>query len=107
MKTFAYMRFAVLAVVFLGVGTALAESDTEPPLGLPLISTTATTSSATAVPVTTYQTIVPSATATANQQAVDDAETGSEIVILSVLSLVSGIGLFLIKKYFDIKRYSL
>ena len=81
---------------------------TEPPLGLPdfeedTTTVVAETESATATATATY-----SATRTATtQEAVDDAEVGSEIIMLVIFSLVGGTGIFLVKKYFDLQRYNL
>jgi LPXTG-motif cell wall-anchored protein len=97
--------FCVILALVLGgffVSAALAQ-DTEPPLGLPLIdSSTATTTATSESTVTTYSTVTPT-----TQAVVDNAETGSEIYILAGLSVLAGTGLFLIKKYFDLKKSSL
>jgi len=99
--------FVFVALLFVGT-SVLAESDTEPPLGLPLLNTTPT-STATSNYVSTYTTATPgySLTVVTSQEAIDEAETGPNLVVLSILSLIAGIGFFLIKKYFDEKRYSL
>jgi hypothetical protein len=96
----------ILALVLGGffVSAALAQ-DTEPPLGLPLVDSptpTATVSVTSVSNITTYSTVTPT-----TQEVVDNAETGSEIYILSGLSVLAGTGLFLIKKYFDLKKSSL
>lgn len=98
----------VFVIILLSAGSVLAATDTEPPLGLPLLSSTPTATSTTGS-VTTYTTATPtySVTVVSAQDAVDDAETGPSLIILSILSFVAGIGFFLIKKYFDQKRYSL
>lgn len=84
------------------MSAALAQ-DTEPPLGLPLVnSPTATATTTSESTVTTYSTVTPT-----TQEVVDNAETGSEIYILIGLSVLAGTGLFLIKKYFDLKKSSL
>lgn len=89
------------AVLYFGVSHAQV---TEPPINLPIFSPTPTaTVNSNAV---TFLTVTPTPTATTSQF-VDDAETGSEIYFLAFFSLVAGIGLFFIKKYFDIKRYSI
>lgn len=103
--------FAIFSTAKLALAT-----DTEPPLGLPIIdnedttvvsSPTTTTNNPTTV--TTYSTVTPTTTLSpvSAQEAIDDADTGSEVIILSLLSLVAGSGLFMIKKYLDQKRYSL
>jgi cytochrome bd-type quinol oxidase subunit 2 len=110
MKNFSKIRLLVFVAILFSAGSVLAATDTEPPLGLPLVSSTATaTAISTAGSVTTYLTATPtySVTVVSAQDAVDDAETGPSLIILSILSLVAGIGFFLIKKYFDLKRYSL
>lgn len=80
--------------------------DTEPPLGLPTID-----EEETVTPTATYtytstatQTVTPTAS---TQEVIDDAEVGSEIVLLVILSVVGGLGIFLIKKYFDTRSYNL
>lgn len=88
--------------------------ETEPPYDLPLVDSTGTAtptatsttrSYSTQTPIVTYYTTT---TATVNEiTAEDEAETGAEIYILGALSLVAGFGIFFIKKYFDIKRYSI
>ena len=109
MKYRPLFTFLLFAAVLFGAGSVLAQSDTEPPLGLPLLSSTATTTASTTNgSVTTYATITPTYSVTVtSQDAVDEAETGPNLIILSILSLIAGIGFFLIKKYFDEKRYSL
>jgi hypothetical protein len=82
--------------------------DTEPPLGLPSAIIEEDTDSSTAITTYTSATATRTATkTTTTQEAVDDAEVGSEIVMLIILSVVGGLGIFLIKKYFDLKRYQL
>lgn len=110
--------FGLLAFILLGSIRVMAQT-TEPGANLPLLpdsstSTTATTYTASATPYSSYSTqgtdVTYGTTATpvtTTQTAVDDAQTGSEVVFLAVLSVTGGIGLFLIKKYFDFKRYSL
>ena len=108
MKYLVKIRLLFFAIVLLSATSVLAQSDTEAPLGLPLISSTPTPTS-TGQGVTTYTTVTPSysLTVAASQTAVDEAQTGPNLIILSILSLIAGIGFFLIKKYFDRKRYSL
>lgn len=111
MKYKAGVTFLLFAVALFVATTVLAQADTEPPLGLPLLSSTPTVSATatTAESVTTLITATPtySLTVVSSQTAVDEAETGPNLIILSILSLIAGIGFFFIKKYFDLKRYSL
>jgi len=103
-KIYIIITGALFAVaLFFGVSRAQV---VEPPINLPIYSPSAT---ATVSPdVITYSTVAPTVTQTVTtQQYVDDAETGSEIYFLAFFSLVAGVGLFFIKKYFDIKRYSI
>lgn len=104
-------KFFVLLLTVLVCGIlykiTLAQ-DTEPPLGLPEIETDTQTVTGETTSVTPTATYTYRATRTATtQEAVDDAEVGSEIVMLVVFSLVGGMGIFLVKKYFDLKRYDL
>ncbi len=100
---------AVLLVLFgFGVSRALAQS-TEPGIGLPLLddTVTATVSASYGSTVAAFTTVTAVRTVSSSQQAVDDADTGSEMIVLVILSITGGVGIFLIKKYFDFKRYSL
>jgi len=100
---------AVLLVLFVfGVSRALAQS-TEPGIGLPLLddTVTATVSATYGSTVAAFTTVTTTRTISSSQQAIDDADTGSELIVLLILSITGGIGIFLIKKYFDFKRYSL
>lgn len=86
----------------------ISHAQVEPPINLPIYSPTPTVT--VSADVITYYTVTPTAIATATiaaKEYVDDAETGSEIYFLAFFSLVAGVGLFFIKKYFDIKRYSI
>lgn len=107
------------AFILLSWAKVLAQT-TEPGTNLPLLPgdtattddtyATATTSAPTYSTLTTATAAVVTYTTSAvstTQTAVDDADTGSEFIFLAILSLTGGIGLFLIKKYFDFKRYSL
>ncbi len=113
MKKF-YLFLALLGFILFASARVNAQS-TEPGLGLPLLddgtSATATAGSnySTQTAVTTYSTVTAvAATMTAtSQSAVDDAETGSEVIVLAILSITGGVGIFLIKKFFDFRRYSL
>lgn len=105
-KIYIIITGALFAVaLFFGVSRAQV---VEPPINLPIYSPSTT---ATVSPdAVTYYTVTPAPTVTqtvTTQQYVDDAETGSEIYFLAFFSLVAGVGLFFIKKYFDIKRYSI
>jgi len=87
---------------------SVSHAQTEPPINLPIFSATPTATATISADVITYYTVTPTPVATiASKEFVDDAETGSEIYFLAFFSLVAGIGLFFIKKYFDIKRYSI
>jgi hypothetical protein len=110
------LTIGLLVFVLFGVSKVMAQS-TEPGLGLPLLDDTstavATTTAVANQSTTIYSTITPISGSTTtmlsstNQSAVDDAETGSEMVVLVILSITGGVGIFLIKKYFDFKRYSI
>ena len=95
-------------IVVLGLGATIAHSQTggEPP-GLPTYddspTTTVTADQTTATPPPS-----PTPTVTATVQSFeDDVETGSEIIVLLILSLVGGTGIYLIKRYFETKKYSM
>lgn len=79
---------------------------TEPPLGLPDFEEDTTTVVAETESVTATTTYSATRTPT-TQEAVDDAEVGSEVVMLIIFSLVGGTGIFLVKKYFDLQKYTL
>ncbi|MCX6809917.1 MAG: hypothetical protein NTZ65_04205 [Candidatus Berkelbacteria bacterium] len=105
-----YLLIFVLILGGVSIARVYAETEGEAPLGLPLVSQnasqTASTSTSTQTSTTTYATV--STTAVADSQTVvDNADTGSEIYILAALSLVAGFGLYLIKKYFDLRKYTL
>jgi len=107
------LTLLLLTAVFFSVGRVTAQT-TEPGTNLPLLpdDTTSATTTYTQVPsYSTYQTQTTYSATTSQvsttQSAVDDAETGSELIFLVILSITGGIGLFLIKKYFDFKRYSI
>ncbi len=103
--------FAVMG--FCLIGTAVAYSQSEPPLpGLPVDEETATATTTVSASVEEtvsldYSALVASTATSASQTAVDDAETGPELIALAVFSLIGGFGLFCIKKYFDLKRYEI
>jgi len=95
--------------VMLGLGATVAHSQTggEPP-GLPTYDSSPTATVTVTDTATEPPTATPTPSATASVQSFeDDVETGSEIVVLLILSLVGGTGIFLIKKYFDTKKYSM
>jgi len=107
------LTLGLLVVVLLSAAKVLAQT-TEPGANLPLLpdDSTSQTAVASATAYAAYTTATTSPVYTtsatsATQTAVDDAETGSEVIFLSILSITGGIGIFLIKKYFDFKRYSL
>ncbi len=96
------LSISVLLIVLSLFKMALAQ-DTEPPLGLPALDEDSAT-------VTALESVTATVTRTASattQEAVDDAEVGSEIIALVILSVVGGVGIFLIKRYFDLKSYNL
>jgi hypothetical protein len=107
-------RFVFILTIFTlaMVGTARVYSQTGEPPGLDLpIDGSATADSATATAETSVEAspslVVSETESVTTQEAIDDAETGTEIIILAILSLVGGLGLFSIKKYFDSKKFSI
>jgi len=105
-------RFVFILTIFtlVLVGTARVYSQTGEPPGLDLpIDEESVTASATATVEGSFEaSVIASAEeSVTSQEAIDDADTGTEIVILAILSLVGGFGLFLIKKYFDSKKFSI
>jgi len=91
------------------VARVLAQ-DTEPPLELPIGDTsptaTVTATDTETIPsgVTAFETVTP----TSEQvNAAEEAETGGELYLLSGISLLAGLGLYFIKKYFDLKKHVL
>ena len=92
----------ILALTF-SIG-AIARAQETPPLPLPVDSSTVTDSATDTV---TSYVATPTRTVVSSQQAVDNADTGTEVVFLVGISVLGGIGLFLIKRYFDLKRLSL
>ena len=99
----------VVLLVGLGYLFAFAQSEEAPGFNFPSLDTATETITATAqisaTPTTQYITVTPTRIVT--QTVTDDVETGPEIYILIGLSLVGGLGVFLIKKYFDLKKYEL
>lgn len=100
------MLFALLAA---GFGLVRVNAQPEPPVNLPIYVPSSTPTASADTGVIVYSTVTPvAATATPSSGIfVDDAETGTEIFLLAFLSLVAGVGLFFIKKYLDIKKYSI
>ncbi len=97
---------AVVLFVGLGVLFAHAQSAQPPGFDFPTLDETGTaTVEATATASTVFVTVTP--TKVSAQTVTDDAETGPEVYILIGLSLLGGLGIFSIKKYFDSKKYSL
>jgi len=96
--------FAVL--VLSGLSAVVVRAQTYPPSpDLPIDGDQTATAGAEDSDLSDYYSfLTPTAT---TQEAIDDVETGSEVVILAALSLLAGIGLFLIKRYFDLKRYEI
>ena len=83
--------------------------DTEPPLELP-IGDSSPTATVTVIPTSTpevvlYTTVTPTSEQVEN--VVEEAETGGELYLLSGISLLAGLGLYFIKKYFDLKKHIL
>jgi|GEM_PF-2170601 len=96
----------VVLLLGLGVLFAHAQSTQPPGFDFPTLDSTATAMvEATATASTVFVTVTP--TKVSAQTVTDDAETGPEIYILIGLSLLGGLGIFSIKKYFDLKKYSL
>lgn len=97
-----------LAVTLLFSYQALAQTDAgEPPVPFPSeTSTTTTTDDLIVSEETTVESVALTVTPT-TQEFVDDAETGSGLLILAGLSVIAGLGLFSIKKYFDSRKFSL
>ena len=106
-----YLPLVLGVITAAGLAVTFAKAQTpEPPIDLPIYSTTATSTYTPDPSYITYTTVtpVPTLTITAtSKEYVDDAETGSEIYVLAFLSLIAGIGLYFIKKYLDIKKYSI
>lgn len=101
-----YFLTLVLFVVLTFCLGAIAKADDTAALPLPIIDDSSTVTAGDTATVTTY-TVTPTATLVTAQQAVDDAETGTEVVTLVSISVLGGIGIFLIKRYFDLKKLSL
>jgi len=93
------------------VARVLAQ-DTEPPLELPIddsspTATATVTATETATPeVILYTTVTPTSEETV-ESVPEEAETGGELYLLSGISLLAGLGLYFIKKYFDLKKHVL
>jgi len=105
MKNSFIVLASVLVVTLMGFSVTYSQ-DSEPPSDLPLFDTTATATTQAYATVEALSTAT--ATATVNEiSAEDEAETGPEVYILAGLSLIAGFGIYFIKKYFDIKRYSI
>ncbi len=104
-----FFVFALVLVSCVLAGSVVFAQDTIPPLGLPTSDSATATVSATATE-TSYddyiqvETVTPT---TDEQEAEDVADTGSEIYILAAVSLLAGFGIYFVKKYRDIKKYSL
>lgn len=101
-----YLIIFLLIFAYLSLGQVAKAQITQPPL--PISSEPTATPTATATPfVSTTESTATATPTTTTQEYVDDAETGSEIIVLMILSVVGGMGLFFIKKHFDLKKYSL
>lgn len=103
MKRFIFAA-TIFAFVLCGYGVARSQTGEPPGLDLPIDEESATATVEESVEASVIASAEESVTA---QEAIDDADTGTEIVILAILSLVGGFGLFLIKKYFDSKKFSI
>ena len=99
--------FATLGFCLLGAGYAKSQTSEPPSPDLPIGDEQSATATATGTIAPEESATVTAQPTTTVQEFVDDAETGSEIIVLAILSLVAGVGLFFIKKYFDLKRYTL
>jgi len=102
--------FITLGVlVALGFGTLFASAQSTQPPGLDFPTLDGVTDTVTTTPTSTATTMYVTTTPTriASQTITDDAETGPELYILIGLSLLGGLGIFFIKKYFDLKKYVL
>lgn len=99
--------FATLGFCLLGAPFAKSQTSEPPSPDLPIGNEESATATATGTIAPEGSATIAAEATTTVQEFVDDAETGSEIIILAILSLVAGVGLFFIKKYFDLKRYTL
>jgi len=107
-------KFFVFALVLAScvlAGSVVLAQDTIPPLGLPTSDSATVTATVSATATETsyddyiqVETVTPT---TDEQEAEDVADTGSEIYILAAVSLLAGFGIYFVKKYRDIKKYSL
>lgn len=105
MKNSLFVFVGALIITLVGFSVTYSQ-DSEPPSDLPLFDTTATATVEAYTTVETFSTAT--ATASVNEiSAEDEAETGPEVYILAGLSLIAGFGIYFIKKYFDIRRYSI
>ena len=109
--------FGLLGVTFFCATEALAQS-TEPGANLPLLPDIDTSADTTTYEISStpysgnssgsvYSAATSRTATSSTQTAIDDAETGTEILFLAILSVTGGVGIFLIKKYFDFKKYVL
>jgi tryptophan synthase alpha subunit len=108
MKKFFVFGLALMSCL-LAVGFVAAQ-DTLPPLGLPTTDDTATATVSATATETNYDDYlsVETVTPTSDEQEAEDvADTGSEIYVLAAVSLLAGFGIYSIKKYKDIKKFSL
>jgi tryptophan synthase alpha subunit len=106
-------KFLVFCLVLISCVIAtevVLAQDTLPPLGLPTTDTSATATVSATATQTNYDdyTQVETVTPTTDEQAAEDvADTGSEIYVLAAVSLLAGFGIFSVKKYQNIKKFSL
>ncbi len=106
-------KFFVFCLLFASCVLAadvVSAQDTLPPLGLPTSSSTATatvTATQTEENYDDYISVETVTPTTDEQNAEDVADTGAEIYVLSAVSLLAGFGVYSVKKYRDIKKFSL
>ena len=114
MKKLPVFIFCLLGVILAFAKISRAQI-TEPPVDLPFYSPTPTAGTSLSLEKSdgsyySYVTLTPSSGGTApvySEEYTDDADTGTELYVVAGLSLVAGLGLYFIKRYFDLKKYSL
>lgn len=102
---------ALVAIVLVNYSLAHAD-DTFPPLPIPVLDESTTPEASVTPDAEPSPQPSPSPSPVAKKSVVvqdfsNDAETGSKLYILLAISALGGFGLFCIKKYFDLKKYSL
>jgi len=100
----------MFAIAVFGCGVAYAQTGEPPGLDLPIddetVTATVTSTAEESLEAEASETVSAEESAT-TQEAVDDAETGAQLIVLIIISIIGGLGLLLIKKYFDSKRFSI